>query len=210
MARYNRTIAAVVGAVGFLFATSSAHALPSIAMIWRGSGATIVSPAASSAHIADIVLTTDVLTIQGVFISIEFDATELQATGALELPTVGLPGMGNEFAPITVGTTIDNVAGLVTLFDEATLATGLVGGNTRTLGSVAFHVVAAANDASDIDVIASLQNTGIDALTTAGGGTTNGTFVGASITGPVPEPTTALLVIAGLAGLGYAGRRSLR
>ena len=28
--------------------------------------------------------------------------------------------------------------------------------------------------------------------------------------GPVPGPMTAILVIAGLAGLGYAGRRSLR
>ena len=71
-------------------------------------------------------------------------------------------------------------------------------------------------------MIASVQNPGIDALTGAGGtvicetGVTsaNCTFVGASITGPVappppplPEPTTALLLIAGIAGLGYVGRR---
>jgi hypothetical protein len=37
-------------------------------------------------------------------------------------------------------------------------------------------------------------------------------FNGASVTGPIqtPEPTTAILVLTGLAGLGYAGRRSLR
>ncbi|MEE2662582.1 MAG: PEP-CTERM sorting domain-containing protein [Myxococcota bacterium] len=197
--------------MAFLLASSAAQALPSISIIWRGVGATLVSPAGTSNHIADIVLTSDVVTIGGVFISIEFDAAELQAVNATELAVVNLPGMGNEFAPVSVGTVIDNGAGLIIEFDEATLSTGLVGGVTRTLGSVTFHVVAGANDNTDIDVIASLQNPGIDAITIAGGGTTNGTFVGASVTGPVvPEPTTALLVIAGLAGLGYAGRRGLR
>ncbi|MEE2665137.1 MAG: PEP-CTERM sorting domain-containing protein [Myxococcota bacterium] len=199
---------------------TSAQAVPSVSMIWRGVGATLVSPAASTDAIADIVLTTTTETVQGIFISIEFDANELQAVNATELAVVGLPGMTNSFSPISAGTMIDNGAGLVTLFDEATLSTGLVGGNTRTLGSITFHVVAAANDATDIDVIAALLNPGIDALTSPPNVTlctsvTPGgcAFIGASITGPVapppmPEPTTALLLIAGIAGLGYVGRRS--
>ena len=207
---YTRTLALVAAAV---LVASSAQALPTIALKWRTSGtATVASPAASSVQIADIVITTVSQTVNGIFVSIEFDQVELQATGAKELAAVSLPGMGNEFSPITVGTTINNTAGLVTLFDEATLATGLAGGNVRTLGSVTFHVVGAANDATDIDVIASVQNTGIDAITSPPDVVIGANFVGASVTGPtpppVPEPTTALLLIAGVAGLSYVGRRS--
>ena len=60
--------------------------------------------------------------------------------------------------------------------------------------------------AADVDAIASLQNAGVDEISTSSGPGT-AIFNGAAVT---PEPTTALLVIAGLAGLGYAGRRSLR
>jgi hypothetical protein len=76
---------------------------------------------------------------------------------------------------------------------------------------VTFHVVSSVLPSTDIDVIASLQNTGVDGITlkVTPSQTTDGNFTGASVTG-VPEPTTALLVIAGLAGLGYAGRRSFR
>ena len=207
---YTRTLALVAAAV---LVASSAQALPTIALKWRTSGtATVASPAASSVQIADIVITTVSQTVNGIFVSIEFDQVELQATGAKELAAVSLPGMGNEFSPIFVGTTISNTVGLVTLFDEATLATGLAGGNVRTLGSVTFHVVGAANDATDIDVIASVQNTGIDAITSPPDVVIGANFVGASVTGPtpppVPEPTTALLLIAGVAGLSYVGRRS--
>ncbi|MEE2663001.1 MAG: hypothetical protein VX681_02685, partial [Myxococcota bacterium] len=120
---YKRILALVAAAV---LVASSAQAAPSIAMIWRGVGATLVSPAATSTHVADIVLITDVLTVQGVFISIEFDATELQALNATELAEVNLPTMGNVMSPISNGTTIDNGAGLVIQFDEASLSTGLV------------------------------------------------------------------------------------
>ena len=209
----SRIPALVVAVMLNVLLATSTQAIPTIDKIWRSTGsATVVSPSASSVQVADIVLRTVSQTVNGVFISIEFDNVELQATGAKELAAVSLPGMGNEFSPITVGTTIDNVLGLVTLFDEATLATGLAGGNVRTLGSVTFHVVGAANDATDIDVIASVQNTGIDAITSPPDVVIGANFVGASVTGPtpppVPEPTTALLLIAGVAGLSYVGRRS--
>ena len=204
---YKRILALVAAAV---LVASSAQAAPSVEMVWRGVGATLVSPAASTTATADIVLMATTETVQGVFISIEFDATELQVVGAAEFAGINLPSMGNEFSPIFFGTTTDNEAGLVTLFDEVTLATGLVAGNMVTLGSVTFHVVAATGAPSDIDVIASVQNPGIDSLSlgnTVYCQSTNPTgcdFVGARVT---PEPTTALLLIAGIAGLGYVGRR---
>ena len=152
-------------------------------------------------------LTTDAEAILGVFISIEFDATELQAVSAKELATINLPGMGNEFRPISTSTLIDNGLGKVTDFDEATLSTGLTAGNTVTLGSVTFRVASTTGGPTDIDVIASLQNTGLDAI--VGGGDSaliDANFIGASV---VPEPTTVMLVVAGIAGLAYAGRKSI-
>jgi hypothetical protein len=211
MTKKMRTFAVTVAAAGLILAAGAAQALPSISILWQANGtATIGTPTitGSSTIVADIVLTTDVATIIGVFLTIEFDASELQALSFKEI-TVNLPGMGNEFNPLLAGGTIDNVNGLVLNFDTQTLATGLAGGLTRTLGSVTFHVVSSVLPPADIDVIASLQNAGIDSFEASGGASLGGNFTGASVTG-VPEPTTALLVIAGLAGLGYAGRRSLR
>ncbi|MEE2665627.1 MAG: thrombospondin type 3 repeat-containing protein, partial [Myxococcota bacterium] len=171
MKRCSRTAKLAAGVAGFLLAASGAQAIPSIDMIWRSTGtASLFSPAVSSTQVADIVLRTDTETVNGVFISIEFDAAELQATAARELAHINLPGMFNAFSPIIVGTTIDNAAGLITLFDEATLSVGLPGGNTRTLGSVAFHILSAIGDSTDIDVIVSVQNPGIDAITSPAGG----------------------------------------
>ncbi len=217
MTKKMRTFAVTVAAAGLVLAAGAAQALPSISIIWQANGtATIGTPTitGSSTIVADIVLSTDpagALAVNGVFLTIEFDTTELQALSAKELTTVNLPGMGNQFAPITAGTVIDNGLGFVLGFDQATLATGLIGTQTRTLGSVTFHVVSSVLPATDVDVIASLQNIGVDGITlkVTPSQTTDGNFNGASVTG-VPEPTTALLVIAGLAGLGYAGRRSLR
>lgn len=208
MTKMKRTIAVLVAAAGLAITSGAAQAIPTLSIIWQSTGtATIFSPAASSTIVADIVLTTNTLTVDKVFISIEFDAGELQAVSARELSVVDLPSMGNQFSPLTKGTTIDNGLGLVEFFDQVNFSTGLVGGNTRTLGSVTFHVVGAANSSGDIDVIGSLQNVGVDTFGGPTGNLFGGNFVGASI---VPEPTTALLVIASLAGLGYAGRRSLR
>lgn len=207
MKRTNAALALVIGITGLGLSSGPAQALPSISIIWRSSGtATLVSPAASSDVVADIVLTTDAEVIRGVFISIEFDATELQAVSAQELATINLPGMGNEFRPISPSTLIDNGIGQVTDFDEATLSTGLGGGNTVTLGSVTFRVASTTGGATDIDVIASLHKIGTDAIVGGGDGALiDANFIGASV---VPEPTTTMLVVAGIAGLAYAGRKS--
>ena len=98
------------------------------------------------------------------------------------MQSVNLPGMGNEFGPLLAGGSIDNVSGLVLNFDQQTLSTGLVGGLTRTLGSVRFHVVKPTGTQADIDVFASLQNPGIDDLN-GPSGSVGGNFIGASVTG---------------------------
>ena len=63
----------------------------------------------------------------------------------------------------------------------------MAGGHVRTLGSVTFHIVAAAGSSADIDVIASLQNPSVDDVLniTEGSVTSIGVnFVGAAASGP--------------------------
>jgi len=214
MTNFKRKLAVTVAAAGFVFAATAAQAIPSISIVWQNTGsATIGTPTvtASSVINADIVLTGDSsgVAVNGVFISILFDTTELLAIGGQELSTVKLPGMANTMSPIGAGTTVDNVNGVILGFDQATLDAGLGTAVSRTLGSVRFHVIGAVGDGQD-DVIGAVLPNGVDAITAVGNSVPiEGAFVGASVTA-TPEPTTALLVIAGLAGLGYAGRRSLR
>jgi len=213
MTMTKRTIAATVAAAGLVLFAGSAQALSSVEMIWRNNGsATIGTPSinGSSTITADIVITSDTVGVIGVFVSFVYDASELTFLTGGENASVKI-SMGNSFTPLAAGV-FENTAGFITNFDQATLSTGMVGGEgARTLGSLIFHVSNPTGDNSDIDIIAGILNPGIDSIeTTSGSSTAN--FFGASVTGPppVPEPTTALLLIAGLAGLGYAGRRSLR
>ena len=207
-------LGAMAAAGALLLAATTASALPSVDIVWRSTGgSTIGTPGtnASAPVTAAIVLRGDSAgpAILGVFVSIVYDTTELTNVGAnpaREEPTVNLPGMGNQFSPLGIGTN-EVVLGTITNFDQKTLATGLATDESVTLGSIKFHVLNPVGDNTDIDVIANIDNTGTDTIT----GPSGANFVGASLTGPaVPEPTTALLVIAGLAGLGYAGRRNLR
>jgi hypothetical protein len=69
-----------VAAAGLVLASSAAQATPTLSIIWQSTGtATLVSPTASATIVADIVIATNTLTVRGIFISIEFDVSELQA-----------------------------------------------------------------------------------------------------------------------------------
>ena len=186
---------------------SSAQALSSIDVVWGPVGITeISSPAVSSTVTAYVTMTPDSAGLLGVFVSIEFDAAELQATGGKEHLSVKI-SMGSVFSPLSEGfTLVDNVNGLIEGFESVTLGVPAPAGDTFTLGTVVFHVLGFAGDDTDIDVVASLQNIGTDKIVL--GDVTNGTatFGGASV---LPAPATGILVIAGLLSLGYAGRRSL-
>lgn len=202
-------LTASLSIVGCLLAAGAAQAASSVSIVWLETGSALIgssstpSAVASSTIQADIVLTVDSVAITSFFVSIEFDASELQAVFASERAVVDLPGMGNQFAPLIFGVSlIDNTNGLIEGFDQASIATGLVGA-TRTLGSVRFHVVNPSGSPGEDDVIVTLQNGGIDGLFGPGGASIVG-FVGADV---VPEPTSAALVLIGLAGLFYASRR---
>ena len=204
-------------AVVLFLAPAAAQAVPAISLIWRATGNSAVAAptaSASSTILADLVLTGDSINVSGVFVTIEFDATELQAIDMRELTTAEV-APGNEFSTLLQGPNtfsgpaIDNTNGFVYGFDSGSLTGGCVN-CTITLGSVQFHVVRASGDASDIDIVASLVNAGLDEIngtlgprcTTADPSTCD--FVGASV---VPEPAMVVLVLTGLAGIGYASRR---
>ncbi len=214
--RLRAFVAAVIG--GALFSTS-AQAIPSLEVIWRSSGTptlSTLSVTASGIVIADLVLHNDLAAdgsepVIGVFVTIEFDADELQAISMMELREVRLVGFRNSFRPLSPGpSSIDNVGGSVFGFEQQTLTFGCCRG-AETLGSVTFHVVPAAGprgNSADIDVIASLANQGVDAIVIRTGpdsvGLGSAHFTGASLT---PEPTSALLLAAGLVALGCSERR---
>ena len=214
MKETKRISVAIASAAALLFISTAAYAVPSVDMVWRSTQSNVISTptiSVSNTVIADIVLRNDgAPNVNGVFISIAFDNTELFGLGAVEIASVNLPGMGNSMAPVGVGTNMDNANGVVTNFDLATTTAGLATGS-RTLGSVKFHVIAAVGN-GEADVQANLNNAGTDTISTTAGPAPNATFGFASLNGPeipiVPEPTTALLLGAGLLGLGFAGRSS--
>lgn len=205
----------IASAFLLLMCASTAHALPSIQIIWQDTQTPTLAASPSATAVADIVLRgEEPLVISGIFVSIEFDASELQAVGGRELFAVNLPGMGNVFVPVGIGVTLDNVAGVVTNFDQATLEGGLATTDSRTLGSVRFHVLNPTGGTGEADVIVSLKNVGIDAIVLDGDAIEAGpgramliAFDGADVILAAPEPATGLLLLCGVAGLGYAGRR---
>ena len=217
MTKLKRTAAFVVAVVGLTLAAGSASALSSVNIIWKQSGTDTVSPAVSDVVTAAIVLQGDASEgIGGVFVTILFDTAELDVASVLEHSgKASKVGMGNQFAPLNAGTTVDEAGGQILGFDSAAgLATGCIS-CTITLGSVVFNVTAPADNDGPNDVRLAVLGNGIDAIVSAvggtgGGATTTASFGNAEIAGAVPEPTTALLVVGGLLGLGYAGRRSVR
>ncbi len=214
MTKMKRTVALVAAVAGLGLVAGGAQAIASVDVIWKGTtSSTAVSPAATSVITASFILRGDATGVFGIGFTIQYDTVELDAIGIKEnAGSAAKVGKGNQFAPLVAGGTIDDLTGTVLGFDSAAGigAPGCVN-CTITLGSVQFHVANAANGPTDRDVIVGFFNAGVDGAINAAGGAVPVQFGDAAVTGPtVPEPTTALLVVGGLLGLGYAGRRSSR
>lgn len=209
MNKMKRTVAFIAVVVGMTLAGGAAQAASSISLIWASTSTPTITGTVNSQTItALIVLAADSVDgVAAVDLDFTFDTAELDFVKLTE-PGVNLPGMGNAFSPIVGGHDfLDEAAGIVEGFDQATTATGCIG-CTVTLGSIQFHVVAPVGDASALDDVVA-TGTVLSALATTP--TVFAVTAGAEVeANTVPEPTTALLVVGGLLGLGYAGRRSVR
>lgn len=204
-------IQALLVVVGILV-SGSASAIPTIDLIWRANGLPEIGTptiVAGQEIIADVVLTGDSsgVSTTGVFVSFDYDDTELTAIGAVEETSVNLPGMANSFAPLSLGTAIDAGNSLILNFDQATLSTGLNVAQAVTLGSVrvrADNPMGEAGD-DDIDLVAGIFNQGVDTISTSAGDGT-AIFNGAEV---LPEPGAGTLAAVALATLlGLRRRRS--
>ena len=203
-----------------MLAAAPAAAISSISLQWRGNGGDtgLAASEVGNSAIADIVLNVDGNTVIGVFWSVTYDPTELTATASNEINSINLPGMGNTFIPQLSGTsttTGGTLGGLVENFDERVdpiSGPGLATGNSRTLGSITFNVIASNNDGvADVQVV--IQQNGIDAISDSSGTRCIGVLprndcpyeFGSLF---VPEPTTSALVVLGLGmGVFYSRRR---
>jgi len=201
-----------------MFVAAPVAAASSVTLQWRGQTSTHLSAGDGNgnlvAPIVDIILNVDngANTVTGVFISVSY-TNEVSFTGAGgELAAVDLPGMGNEFVPLTSGLT-DN-GSIVSNFDTGTLGVGLVAGNSRTLGSMVFSINQANRNNDGLpDLTVVVQQNGIDGIVDSSGTRCAGAlprndcpYTFGSLF--VPEPTTSALVVLGLGmGVFYSRRR---
>ena len=228
----------ILAAMVALLVAGSVQALPTVSIIWKQTGTdTINADSVNVGDLvnANIVVTADPEadpSIVGVFVTIEFNNSKLDvscgggagppsACGGFEIPTVNLPGMGNTWSPIGLGVDCfqEGAPGtfppalqgvpLCASFDQASASSpGLNSGNTRTLGSITFELLDVSGGVTDVDVIASLANTGQDSISMSNGTNSDGTFESAAV---VPEPMSSALGGAALLTLlGLKRRRARR
>ena len=208
MNKMKRTVAFIAVVVGMTLAGGAAQAASSISIVWAQSASdTITGTSPSDAITALIILQGDsVVGVSGVQLSFTYNTVELDFVNMTENAGAAAKAgaMGNQFAPLNgTNTTFDEGAGTIDGFDSATLHPVACTGCTITLGSIQFHVTGAVESGAPDDVLSA------GAVNDAFNNDVSGSVIhnGAEV---VPEPTTALLVVGGLLGLGYAGRRSVR
>ena len=217
----------ILAVVAALLAAGSVQALPTVSIIWKQTGTDTInanSVAVGQLVNANIVITADVAgapNVIGVFGSGDFNNTKLDITcgagagppaacGPFEIPVVNLPGMGNTMSPISASNfSINQAAGVVQGFDQAVIpvsAPGLEAGETRTLGSLTFEPLDVSGNVTDVDVVANVNNTGVDGISRSDDTTTSANFESAAV---VPEPLSSALGGAALLTLlGLKRRRS--
>lgn len=214
MNKMKRTFALVAAAAGITLAAGSAQAVSSVDFVWLNSGTpTVTSPAASSTITGALVLTGDAPGAWLIVFTMQYDTAELDFVQGTELTTqIGPPMQANSIGPITPGVQVDTIAGTVNwdFQGQFTNLTGCTAGCVITLGTVKFHVSNAGGNSTDRDIRLGEFSVGLDGTFAGDGSDIPMNYGSGAVTGAVPEPTTALLVVGGLLGLGYAGRRSAR
>ena len=201
-------VASVAALAASVLVAGSAQAISAVDVVWRGtSSSTVVSPAPSGVITASFILRGDSVGVYAIGFSIQYDTIEGDATALKEnAGAASKVGMGNQFTPLVPGGTIDDANGIVIGFESSGPISNTVGcvSCTITLGSVTFHVTAAANGNTDRDVRPGFFNTGVDGAIRGNGTAVPIQFGDAAI---VPEPLTAAFGIAALGALGWMASR---
>ena len=153
--------------------------------------------------VVDVIATGDAAGLIGVGVTIFYDEATFISGG--EFTSVNLPGMGNSFTPLSLG--VVDAGDRLNGFDQATLATGCIS-CTVTLGSFKFAVGPGSGPLAETDIIAAVVPGTADDIIAGNGGVVSGSTLFSGVT-IVPEPMTAILLVVGVAGLGFAGRRSV-
>jgi len=192
----------VIGLAGIaLLAIASTASAATVQVVWQETGTSSVAAAAGTPLTAEILITPDAAGISSYGVSIQFDTNDLMLAATAperELP----PGFqSNLFTPFPTIT-----GNQISTFDAETLQNGPTSG-TFLAGLVHFVVTNPTNDGMD-DVTAGFFKTGVDGMFDNAGSAVSPQFSGATVV-PVPEPTTALLLVPGLAGLAALRRRKL-
>jgi MYXO-CTERM domain-containing protein len=194
-----------LAAIALLAIASTASATPVVQVVWQETGTSSAMVAAGTPLTADIMITPDTPGISSYGVSLKFDDDLTLASAPPACCELKLPSgfQFNVSSNVTVNVNPSG-GGEVLTFNAATLANGPTNG-TFLAGVV--HFVASNPRNNGIDVMPGFFNTGIDDMFDNAGKEADPEFIGASVS--MPEPTTALLLLPGLAGLAALRRRKL-
>jgi hypothetical protein len=181
-------------------ASTTASAVPIVQVIWQETGTSTATVAPGTPLTAEIFMSPDAAGISAYGVSIQFNSSDLQL--AAQAPEKQVPpGFQDIFPPPTA--TSDQVSS----FGGATLGSGPTSG-MLLIGLVHFIAVSPTNDGADVTPGFFVK--GIDGMfdNAVPGKALAPDFLTASVL-PVPEPTTALLLVPALAGLAALRRRKV-
>jgi len=220
MSRTLRSFAITAVSATILLGAGRAQAVSSIDFVWLESGTPTLSAGTANVSAGTVHTGAIVLTLEGPFpilitISLLYDTFELDFVQAWEHSAHIPPAMSPyQYDPVTAGVQVDEANGVVNQLDwsrnapEIPLSCEAVCSVTLTLGTIQFSVANPSGEPvfQDRDIQLGLFTPGVDGVFDIGGVVVPMAFGDAA----VPEPTEALLLVAGLGFLAYAGRGSNR